>query len=96
MSVESVMPSTHLILCRPLHLLPSVFPSIIHATNEKGQGTAWPSGSLQFWGKASASQAMMLISASVEKPECCVGALCKDTHGVRASGLEGTDTQPKA
>ena len=28
MSVESVMPSNHLILCRPLLLLPSVFPSI--------------------------------------------------------------------
>ena len=28
MSIESVMPSSHLILCRPLLLLPSIFPSI--------------------------------------------------------------------
>ena len=28
MSIESAMPSNHLILCRPLLLLPSVFPSI--------------------------------------------------------------------
>uniref|UniRef100_A0AC11EA55 Uncharacterized protein n=1 Tax=Ovis aries TaxID=9940 RepID=A0AC11EA55_SHEEP len=28
MSIEPVMPSNHLILCRPLHLLPSIFPSI--------------------------------------------------------------------
>ena len=28
MSMESVMPSNHLILCRPLLLLPSIFPSI--------------------------------------------------------------------
>ena len=28
MSIESVLPSNHLILCRPLHLLPSIFPSI--------------------------------------------------------------------
>ena len=28
MSIESVMPSNHLILCHPLHLLPSIFPSI--------------------------------------------------------------------
>ena len=28
MSIESVMPSNHLILCRPLLLLPSIFPSI--------------------------------------------------------------------
>ena len=28
MSIESVMPSNHLILCRPLLLLPSIFPSL--------------------------------------------------------------------
>ena len=34
MSTESVMPSTHLILCRPLHLLPSIFPGIRVFSNE--------------------------------------------------------------
>ena len=34
MSVESVMPSNHLILCRPLLLLPSIFPSIRVFSNE--------------------------------------------------------------
>ena len=34
MSIESVMPSNHLILCGPLHLLPSVFPSIRVFSNE--------------------------------------------------------------
>ena len=34
MSVESVMPSNHLILCRPLPLLPSIFPSIRVFSNE--------------------------------------------------------------
>ena len=34
MSVESVMPSNHLIICRPLLLLPSVFPSIRVFSNE--------------------------------------------------------------
>ena len=34
MSTESVMPSSHLILCRPLLLLPSVFPSIRVFSNE--------------------------------------------------------------
>ena len=33
-SIESVMPSTHLILCRPLLLLPSIFPSIRVFSNE--------------------------------------------------------------
>ena len=34
MSIESVMPSSHLILCRPLLLLPSIFPSIRVFSNE--------------------------------------------------------------
>ena len=34
MSIESVMPSNHLLLCRPLLLLPSVFPSIRVFSNE--------------------------------------------------------------
>ena len=34
MSIESVMPSNHLILCRPLLLLPSIFPSIRVSSNE--------------------------------------------------------------
>ena len=34
MSIELVMPSNHLILCRPLLLLPSIFPSIIVFSNE--------------------------------------------------------------
>ena len=36
MSIESVMPSNHLILCCPLLLLPSVFPSIKVFSNESG------------------------------------------------------------
>ena len=34
MSIESVMPSNHLILCRPLPLPPSIFPSIRVFSNE--------------------------------------------------------------
>ena len=36
MSIESVMPSSHLILCCPLLLLPSIFPSIRVFSNESG------------------------------------------------------------
>ena len=35
MSVEPMMPSNHLILCRPLLLLPSIFPSIRVFSNEQ-------------------------------------------------------------
>ena len=42
MSIESVMPSNHLILCRPLLLLPSVFPSIRVSSNESALHIRWP------------------------------------------------------
>ena len=42
MSVESVMPSNHLILCHPLLLLPSTFPSIRVFSNESTLGIRWP------------------------------------------------------
>ena len=41
-SIESVMPSSHLILCRPLLLLPSIFPSIRVFTNESVLCIRWP------------------------------------------------------
>ena len=41
-SIESVMPSSHLILCRPLLLLPSIFPSIWVFSNESALHISWP------------------------------------------------------
>ena len=45
MSIESVIPSNHLILCHPLLLLPSVFPSIRVLSNELALHVRWP----KFW-----------------------------------------------
>ena len=42
MSIELVMPSSHLILCRPLLLLPSIFPSIRVFSNESALRIRWP------------------------------------------------------
>ena len=42
MSIESVMPSNHLILCHPLLLLPSIFPSIRVFSNESVLWLRWP------------------------------------------------------
>ena len=42
MSIESVMPSNHLILCCPLLLLPSIFPSIRVFSNESALPLKWP------------------------------------------------------
>ena len=45
MSIELVMPSSHLILCHPLILLPSIFPSIRVFSNESVLHIRWP----QYW-----------------------------------------------
>ena len=45
MSTESVMPSNHLILCRPLLFLPSIFPSIRVFSNESALHIRW----LKYW-----------------------------------------------
>ena len=59
MSIESVMPSNHLILCYPLLLLPSIFPSIRVFSNESVLCIRWPkywsfsfsiSTSNKYWG----------------------------------------------
>ena len=42
MSIESVMPSNHLILCRPLLLLPPIPPSIRVFSNESSLHMRWP------------------------------------------------------
>jgi len=46
MSIESVMPSNHLILYCPLFLLPSIFPSIRGFSNESALHVRWP----KYWG----------------------------------------------
>jgi len=42
MSIELVIPSNHLILCRPLLLLPSIFPKIRVFSNESALHIRWP------------------------------------------------------
>ena len=59
MSIESVMPSNHLILCRPLLLLPSIFPSIRVFSNESALRIGWPN----YWSWS------FNISPSNEHPE---------------------------
>ena len=51
MSIESVMPSNHLILSHPLLLLPSILPSIRVFSNESALPIRWP----KYWSSASAS-----------------------------------------
>ena len=60
MSIESVMPSNHLIPCHPLRLLPSIFPSIRIFSNESVLRIQWPkywsfsiNPSNDYWGPTS-------------------------------------------
>ena len=59
MSIKSVMPSNHLILCCPLLLLPSIFPSIRVFSNESVLHIKWP----KYWSFS------FSISPSSEDPE---------------------------
>ena len=59
MSIESVMPSNHLIFCRPLFLLPITFPSIRVFSNESALHIRWP----KYWSFS------FSISPSNEHPE---------------------------
>ena len=59
MSIESVMPSNHLILCRPLLLRPSICPSIRVFSNESALHIRWP----KYWSFS------FNISPSNEHPE---------------------------
>ena len=59
MSIESMMPSNHLILCRPLLFLPSIFPRIRVFSNE----SALPSGGQSIWSFS------FNVSPSNEHPE---------------------------
>ena len=59
MSTVSVMPSKHLILCHPLLLLPSIFPSIRVFPNESALHVRWP----KYWSFS------FNISPSNEHPE---------------------------
>ena len=66
MSIESVMPSNHLILCCPLLLLPSVFPSIRVFSNELAVCIRWPKYSGYSFGMSPSSKHSGLISFRID------------------------------
>ena len=66
MSIESVMPSNHLILCRPLLLLPSNFPSIRVFSNESPLCISWPKYYSISFSISPSSEYSGLISFSID------------------------------
>ena len=76
MSIESVMPSNHLILCRPLLLPPSIFPSIRVFSNESALRIRWP----KYWSFS------FSISPSNEHP----GLMSFRMHWLDLLAVQGT------
>jgi len=68
MSIESVKVSNHLILCRPLLLLPSIFPSIRVFSNELAVRIRWP----KYWPREREQQAAYEKKKSLEVKEAQV------------------------
>ena len=64
MSIESVMPSNHLILCRPLLLLPSIFPSIRVLSNDLVLLIRWP----KYWSFSFSISPSNEYSGLISKP----------------------------
>ena len=66
MSIESVMPSSHLILCHPLLLLPSTFPSIMVFSNEPVLSIWWPKYQSFSFSKSTSNEYSELSSIKID------------------------------
>ena len=76
MSIELVMPSNHLIFCHPLHLLPSIFPSITVFSTESVLCIKWPN----YWSLASTS--VLLMNIQDWFPLGCIGWISLQSKGL--------------
>ena len=87
MSIESVMPFNHLILCRPLLLLPPIPPSITVFSNESTHRTRWP----KYWSFS------FSISPSSEYPGLISFRMaCLDLLAVQGTGKSSQPPQFKS
>ena len=72
MSIKSVMPSNHLILCHSLLLLPSIFPSIRVFSNESALHIRWP----KYWSFSSSISPSSEYSGLISLRIDCFDLLC--------------------
>ena len=72
MSIESMMPSNHLILCCPLLLLPSIFPSIRVFSNESVLHIRWP----KYWSFSFNNQSFRWTLRTDLLQDGLIGSLC--------------------
>ena len=78
MSIESVMPSNHLILCCPLLLLPSIFPRIRNFSSESAVCIRWP----KYWSCSFSISPSDEYSGLIHShfTESKISALTSDSH----------------
>ena len=78
MSIESVMPSNHLILCCPLLLLPSIFPRIRNFSSESALCIRWP----KYWSCSFSISSSDEYSGLIHShfTESKISALTSDSH----------------
>ena len=81
MAIESVMPSNHLILCHPLLLLPSIFPSIRVFSNESVLCIKWP----KYWSFSFSISPSNEHSGLISFRMDCVGSPCSPRDSQESS-----------
>ena len=86
-SIESMMPSNHLIHCCPFLLLPSIFPSIRVFSNESGLLITWPKYWSFSFSISSSNKYSGLISLRIAGTHTMLTALCKITHFILSATL---------
>ena len=81
MSIESVMPSNYLILCRPLLLLPSIFPSIRVFSSESVLCVRWPN----YWSFSFSISLSNEYSGLIELQDGLIGSPCSPRDSQESS-----------
>ena len=81
MSIELVMPSNHLIFCRPLFLPPSIFPSIRVFSNESALRIRWP----KYWSFSFSISSSNKYSGLISFYDELVGSPCSPRDSQESS-----------
>ena len=89
MSIESVMPSNHLILCHPLLLPPSIYPSIRVFSNEPVLRIRWP----KYWSPRQRCGSVVAC-CRVRDAECSSACMGPVEGGLKSNNREGTQPHP--
>ena len=85
MSIKSVMPSNHLILCRPLVLLPLIFPSIRVFSNESVLHIRWPKYWSFSFSISPSNEYSGLISFRIDWFDLAVQGILNSLHQLHSS-----------